>query len=457
MTSPRASLTRLVLAATAALTAFSPVTAGTAGAAYGDASISTATVTVPMVFPVIGSVSYSDTFLACRSGCERKHFGQDLMGAKMLPLVATFNGTIHSVKRETTVGEGNYLTIKGDNGWSANYIHVNNDTPGTDDGRGTARYAFAAGVREGKRVYAGELLGWLGDSGNAEGTAPHLHFELRKGDPWSGVVYNAFSSLNHAKRITRPAVSGPHPEGSYVKACSTCALYELKGGKRIWIQPAVAAERAVTPSMAVTISSAELNAYPRGPVAQLPGGRAYKGPDGKLWLVTGGLRLPIPDAAALKALGIASDRVRTTTTGGLGTVPVAPAGTPLPTSFRYEGAVLRAAGSADMYLLTGGVLRLLPDADTKWSYGIRSADAIVYSPEVAAADPTFPKVGAPMPLHDGTFVVDGAGRKYVVSRGQRRGFGADPRIYTMYGWSTVNRIAPSSATLARVPVGSALP
>src|SRR5690349_9838012 len=80
---------------------------------------STDRVTVPMQFPVIGATSYSDNFLVCRSGCTRKHMGQDLMGPKMSPLVAAFNGVVTSLKRETTVGQGNYLVIKGDNGWSA--------------------------------------------------------------------------------------------------------------------------------------------------------------------------------------------------------------------------------------------------------------------------------------------------------------------------------------------------
>ncbi|MEO6203782.1 MAG: M23 family metallopeptidase, partial [Mycobacteriales bacterium] len=91
----------------------------------------TAPVRIAMTFPVAGPTSYSDTWLSCRSGCGRKHMGQDLMGAKMTPMVAAFDGVVSSLKRETTVGAGNYLVITGDNGWSAIYLHVNNDTPGT--------------------------------------------------------------------------------------------------------------------------------------------------------------------------------------------------------------------------------------------------------------------------------------------------------------------------------------
>jgi murein DD-endopeptidase MepM/ murein hydrolase activator NlpD len=157
-------------------------------------------IVVPMVFPVAGRVSWSDTFLADRAGGRRRHLGQDLMGPKMLPLVAAFDGVV----RLGRGGVGGHYTIvlRGDNGWRACYYHVNNDTPGTNDGRGGDLYAFAPGLESGQRVHAGQFIGYLGNSGNAETTPPHLHFEL-----WCGithVVVNAAPSLRAATRVDSP-------------------------------------------------------------------------------------------------------------------------------------------------------------------------------------------------------------------------------------------------------------
>ena len=65
----------------------------------------------PMTFPVIGPVSYTDTFGAPRIG--HTHQGQDLMGAKMQPLVAAADGTISYI----TIPQASYgymLSIRGD-------------------------------------------------------------------------------------------------------------------------------------------------------------------------------------------------------------------------------------------------------------------------------------------------------------------------------------------------------
>lgn len=424
-------------------------------AAYADATYTTDRVTVPMVFPVIGPTSYSDTFLACRSGCTRKHFGQDLMGPKMRPLVATFNGVISSLKRETTVGEGNYFTLKGDNGWSANYIHVNNDRPGTDDGRGTDAYAFAPGLRVGLRVVQGQLLGWSGDSGNAESTGPHLHFELRKGDPWSGTVYNAIYSLNAARRLSAPVVSGPHPDGTLLRACATCAVYQVRDGRKRPVRAEVVAERGWDLRNALVVSSAEVASYPNGTTVPLPNGRAYLGADGAIWFVRNGSRIRVPDAAALATLGIASTRVRAMSDNGLRTTPVAASTVTLPENAYYDGALLKAVDGAEVWYVESGVRRHVPDLFTLQSRGLNMLDVVPVTAEQMAAE-GFPALGAPLTMSEGPVVKDGAGRVYVVSNGTRRPF-SSWAVYRNYGYGPVLVTQPPSAVLGRLPVGAPLP
>ena len=444
-------LSRL-LAATAVLATLSssPAIAG-----YADATYTTERVTVPMVFPIVGSTSYSDTFLACRSGCTRKHLGQDLMGPKMRPLVATFNGVISHLKRESYVGEGNYVTLRGDNGWTTNYIHMNNDTPGTDDGRGTASHAFAPGLRVGLRVVQGQLLGWSGDSGNAESTAPHIHFELRKGDAWSGTAYNVIWSLNAARRLTAPVVSGPHPDGSLVRSCATCQVYEVRDGRKRPVRPEVAADRKWDLRTAVTVSAYEIAYYPHSVPVPLMNGRAYQGPDGVVWFVDNRRRLAVADVALLEPLGIAPDRVRPMTAAGLSTVPLALATATLPPTPYYEGALLKSAETGELWLMERGVRRLVPDAYTLASRGLDALDAIPVTAEQLAAE-DFPALGAPLLIQDGPVVKDGAGRVYVVSNGTRRAF-PNWAIHKNYGYGSALTLTPPSADLGRLPLGAPMP
>jgi Peptidase family M23 len=100
--------------------------------------------------------------------------GVDLMAPQMTPVVAVADGIVSRIKVSTGTA-GVYVAIDHDDDWSSWYIHLNNDTFGTDDGRGVG---VRPDLEVGDRVVAGELIGWVGDSGNAETTAPHLHFEL---------------------------------------------------------------------------------------------------------------------------------------------------------------------------------------------------------------------------------------------------------------------------------------
>lgn len=144
-----------------------------------------------LVFPIDGPHHFSDTFWAGRS--HGFHTGQDLMADKMTPVVAVASGVVRLVnwtsKSHMNPGRCCSVVIKHDDGWESWYIHLDNDTTGTDDGNG---WGIKRAISPGVRVEAGQHIAWVGDSGNAENTDPHVHFELR--DP-SGTVVNSYSSL----------------------------------------------------------------------------------------------------------------------------------------------------------------------------------------------------------------------------------------------------------------------
>ncbi len=158
-------------------------------------------VVVPMVFPVAGGVHWQDSFLSARGNGTRRHHGQDIMGYRMEPLVAAFDGKVR-LGREHGIS-GNCIFLDGDNGWRAFYCHLNDDNPGTTDGSAGDAYAFAPGLVSGMHVHAGQLLGYMGNSGNARHTATHLHFELK--DTVTGAIPNAAPSLRAAMKLEDPS------------------------------------------------------------------------------------------------------------------------------------------------------------------------------------------------------------------------------------------------------------
>ena len=183
-------------------------TAGTAAAA--ESANFGADADYDLVLPVDGPHHLWDTFWAARSNPTGVHHAQDLMADKGVPVVAVARGTIRLVnwssKAEPDRRRCCSVVLRHDDGWESWYLHLNNDTPGTDDGKG---WGIADGIVPGARVEAGGLLGWVGDSGNAESTAPHVHFELR--DP-AGVVRNPYRALR-AAGANGPAPSDPLLEG----------------------------------------------------------------------------------------------------------------------------------------------------------------------------------------------------------------------------------------------------
>jgi hypothetical protein len=145
---------------------------------------------------VVGPVQYTNDFGAPRS--QGAHQGNDIMAPKRSLAVAAEAGT---VKFASGGAAGCYLYLYGARSRTTYlYIHLNNDlTTGNDNrGRCVAGVAYARGLRSGTTVKAGEPVGFVGDSGDADGVAPHLHFELH---PRGGRAVSPYPYLNRAVRL----------------------------------------------------------------------------------------------------------------------------------------------------------------------------------------------------------------------------------------------------------------
>lgn len=159
------------------------------------------------LFPVVGGATYTDDYGDARS--QGRHQGNDLMAAKGTPVIAVADGvvTLHNS------GRGGYMMYLRNASHEWLYIHLNNDVKG-NDGKGGRKTAYARGLRTGMRVRGGQEIGYVGNSGDAEGGPSHLHFEehSRRGTPHNpyrrlrAAPIVAFSSVAIAgKRSSRQA------------------------------------------------------------------------------------------------------------------------------------------------------------------------------------------------------------------------------------------------------------
>lgn len=124
---------------------------------------------------------FTNSFGDGRSG-GRRHNGNDLIAPRLTEIYAIADGTVIYVGTNNLSGRN--VKLEHGDGWESYYLHLNNDNVGTDDGNAPWDLTVAPGIEEGMDVQMGQLIAWVGDSGNAEGTTPHTHFELRhEGEP----------------------------------------------------------------------------------------------------------------------------------------------------------------------------------------------------------------------------------------------------------------------------------
>jgi murein DD-endopeptidase MepM/ murein hydrolase activator NlpD len=100
-----------------------------------------------------------DSWDAPRSG-GRKHRGIDIFARRGTPVVSATPGIVVSIGTDRL--GGNVVRVFGPGGEWHYYAHLDR---------------FAA-ISRGQRVSAGEMLGFVGDTGNARGTPPHLHYGI---------------------------------------------------------------------------------------------------------------------------------------------------------------------------------------------------------------------------------------------------------------------------------------
>lgn len=149
--------------------------AAAANAASGAAGGLAPEVTPNFLCPVAGSPSFINSWGFARSG-GRRHKGVDMFDPRGTPLVAVVDGTV-KLRSVNLGGIATYLY--GDDGNLYYYAHL--------DG-------YPDGLADGQRVTRGQVVGILGNTGNARYTSPHLHFEIR---PGYGAAVNPYPTVRY--------------------------------------------------------------------------------------------------------------------------------------------------------------------------------------------------------------------------------------------------------------------
>lgn len=132
-----------------------------------------------------------DTYTQARAGGARSHDAIDIMAATGTPVVAAAPGKVEKLFYSEG-GGGITAYVRSDDGrWTYYYAHLS---------------AYAPGLHEGQRLMRGAPVGYVGATGNANPTGPHLHFAINRMNPgekwWQGTAINPYPLLA-GKPVTR--------------------------------------------------------------------------------------------------------------------------------------------------------------------------------------------------------------------------------------------------------------
>jgi murein DD-endopeptidase MepM/ murein hydrolase activator NlpD len=168
-------------------------------------------------FPVAGLAYWTDDWHACRDGCTRFHEGLDIFAKTGTPLVATADGFVS----QKLVGDLSGISVEITDAQGVQYFYAHLS-------------AWAPGIQVGDQVRVGQVLGYMGNTGNAISTPPHLHLEVQPGgvpvppkpfvDRWLKLA-----ELRAEQLVTR--VTGQVPETlTEASTFRLTRLFDLTGG-----------------------------------------------------------------------------------------------------------------------------------------------------------------------------------------------------------------------------------
>jgi murein DD-endopeptidase MepM/ murein hydrolase activator NlpD len=144
---------------------------------------------------------------ASRDHGARKHEGIDIFGKRGMPVVAAADGYITAVREGGIGGKVVFLHPSGKD-YTLYYAHLDSQT-----------------VREGQFVKTGEVVGLMGNTGNAKYTAPHLHFGIY-------AAGGAVDPLPFVKAVTTQPKEIAVPfnvPGKFLRSTKVTALHGTRG------------------------------------------------------------------------------------------------------------------------------------------------------------------------------------------------------------------------------------
>jgi murein DD-endopeptidase MepM/ murein hydrolase activator NlpD len=123
-----------------------------------------------LVIPVKGvrPRDLTDTYTQARAGGARTHDALDIMAAEGAPVLAAAEGTVEKLFFSDGGGGITVYVRSPDQRWTYYYAHLQR---------------YAPGLAEGQKVKRGQVIGYVGHTGNANPAGPHLHFAINRMEP----------------------------------------------------------------------------------------------------------------------------------------------------------------------------------------------------------------------------------------------------------------------------------